>query len=172
MATNLETNIDFRITWRYKNTADTDGPVVRDFNSLAISDKLLNGTGLDQNDIVWHDVRTLSASSSEDLDMAGTLTDAFGNTVTFSKIKGIVLNNQTTTAGCILEAGGGSNDFNAWLGATGDKIKVGPNGLVVSWNPSLAGYSVTADTADILKITNTDSSNSITYQIVIVGTTA
>ena len=41
------------------------------------------GSGASQYDLVWHDTRLLAAGASEELDVAGGLTDAFGNTLTF-----------------------------------------------------------------------------------------
>src|SRR5437868_13008161 len=50
-----------------------------------------NGTGADQSNMIWADTRTVNASSSEDLDLYGGLTNAFGDTINFTAVKGIFI---------------------------------------------------------------------------------
>src|SRR5262245_60317652 len=48
---------------------------------------LSNGTASGQASQQWHDSRTLGPSATENLDLAGSLTNAFGVTLTFTKLK-------------------------------------------------------------------------------------
>src|ERR1700750_1478702 len=57
--------------------------------SASASASYSTGTGAGQVDRVFTDTRTLSASATEDLDLAGSLTDAFGAPITFSRIKSV-----------------------------------------------------------------------------------
>ncbi len=137
---------------------------------LNLADALASGTAIDQADLLFHDERTLAATS-EELDLAGGLTSSFGATLTFVKIKGILIRNTSETAGDILAVGGAAaNAFANWVGNTSDIVNVGPNGFLLLWNPSLAGYGVTAGTADLLKIDA--GANTITYEIMLIGTSA
>ena len=68
-------------------------------------DSLTNGTGANQGNRVWHDQRS-AAAAPDDLDLAGSLTDAFGATVTFAKIVGIFIKNNSTTTAEVLSVGG------------------------------------------------------------------
>lgn len=172
MAKTLTSTVDIRLKWEHTNTPDTGGPAVKDHNTFVMTDSLANGTALDQCDLLWHDIRTLAATTSEDIDLAGGISDQFGATVTFAKVRGLVIRNQTTAAGIILEVGGAaSNEWSAPFGAAGDKVKIGPDGSLALWNPSAAGFAVTGGSADTLKIYNSGSASS-TYQIVIVGSSA
>lgn len=169
MGKSLTATLDLRLSWEHSNTPDSGGPIIKDFNNITVTDSLANGTGVDSADLIWHDVRSLAASTSEDLDLAGGVSDQFGATVTFARVRGLVIRNQTTTAGHILEVGGASsNDWAGWLGASGDVVKVGPDGCLFIWNPAAAAFAVTAGTGDILKINNTGSA-STTYQIAVIG---
>jgi|TARA_R110000824_G_scaffold120382_5_gene275665 hypothetical protein len=169
MGKSLTASLDLRVSWEHANTPDAGGPIIKDHNNITLTDSLADGTGVDSADLVWHDVRTLAGSTSEDLDFAGGVSDQFGATITFAKVRGLVIRNQTTTATHILEIGGASsNDWNAWLGATGDVVKVGPDGCLFIWNPSAAGFAVTAGTGDILKINNAGA-GATTYQIAVIG---
>ena len=48
-----------------------------------------SGTGAGQATMVWSDTRTLTASATEDLDLAGALVSAFGATLTFTALKAL-----------------------------------------------------------------------------------
>lgn len=170
MATNLSVSLDASLSWNYRDIDAASGYTITDNNSVNTRDSLVNGTVIDAADIIWRDQRTVNDAANDDLDLAGGLTDAFGNTLTFVKIKGIYIKNRNTTAGESLDVGGGTNTFNTWLGADGDIITIGPNGLFMLWNPSLAGYAVTAGTGDVLRLTG--SGGNITYDIVLLGTSA
>ena len=168
MADTLATTLTLRLEGTYVNALDLSN--VTDALSLNYSDTTADGTGLDQADIMWHDSRTLAATS-EDLDLAGTLTGSFGTTVTFAKVKGILIKNTSTTATEILSVGGAAgNQFVNWVSATNDEINIGPNGVFLLFNPSAAGYAVTAGTGDLLKIDA--GADTITYEITVWGTTA
>ena len=172
MAKTLTIEADLRAKWQHTNTPDTGAATIKDHNTFTKVDTLASGTGVDSADLLWHDVRTLAGSATEDLDIAGGITDSFGAAVTFARVRGLIISNQTTSAGIILEVGGAaSNEWYAWAGAAGDKAKVGPDGVLYLWNPSAAGVAVTAGSADTLKIANTGGST-VTYQIVIIGASA
>ncbi len=116
--------------------------------------------------IIFHNTYTIAASTDLDIDLAGTLTSGEGSSATFSKIYGIVLRNLETTTGKKVTLGGGGN-FHAWAGAQSHEINTGPNGLITILNPT-DGYTVTATTADILRIRNTGLS-SIQVRLALIG---
>ena len=170
MAKTLRTKLDFSLEWTYSNTDADSGRAIVDGNSISLIKSMGSGTTAGLADLKWDDRRTVNDAANDDLDLAASLTDSFGASLTFVKIKGIAVYNRNTTAGHNLVIGGGSNTFSSWLGATGDTITVGPEGLFVLWNPSLAGYAVTAGTGDILRLTG--SGGNIVYDIAIIGTSA
>lgn len=129
---------------------------------------LANGNLANQANQVFSDQRTLTGSTSEELDLAGSLLDAFGNTITFTKIKAIIISAAAANGGDIEVGGSATNGFNDWVGAVGDLVKVKPGGAFAIIAPDLNGYAVTAATADLLKINNADA-GSATYDITIVG---
>lgn len=170
MATNLRTTLSVSLSWLFRNLDDS-GRVITDQNSITVNDSLENGTVLDTADLLWWDRRTVNDTVDDDLDLAGVLETSFGGAATFVKVKGIFVTNRNTAAGENLIIGGdGAAGFTSWLGAATDTVVIGPNGLLLLWNPSLAGYAVTATTGDILRLTG--SGGDITYDIALVGTTA
>jgi len=168
MAKELATSLLVSLTALLKNALDLSTP--QDSLSKSFRDTLATGTALDQADRLWHDTRTLTATS-EDLDLAGGLTDGLGETITFAKVKAVLIVNKNVTAGAILKIGGAAaNQFVNWVADASDIVNVQPGGALLLWAPSLAGYGVTADTGDKLKIDS--GAATIEYDIVIIGTSA
>jgi len=130
-----------------------------------------NGTSADQADLVFRDQRTLALSTSENLDLAGGLTDAYGTTITFVKVKLIYVKAKSDNGGNIIIGGAAANTFVGPFADATDKVKV-PAGGMFQVGDATTGWTVTAGTGDILKVENDDGSDSGTYDIIIVGTSA
>ena len=169
MADTLSVTYTLNLSWSHVNDLDLNDPA--DAGLFTFTDTLSTGTAVDQANMIWHDQRTVSAGANDDIDLAGSLTDGFGATITFTKIKGIFVQNTSTTVGDILTIGeDGANGFVTWLNAAADKVKINPGGMFALYDPSAAAYAVTASTGDILRITETGSSNAVTYNIILIGT--
>ncbi|WP_157548143.1 hypothetical protein [Micromonospora sp. ATCC 39149] len=139
--------------------------------SLAKTIRLTNGTGANQADLIWQDTRTLAASGTENLDLAGVLTDAFGATLTFARIKAVVVAaaaGNTNNVNVIRE---GTNGVPLFL-AAGDGVPVRPGGAFAWAATDATGVAVTAGTGDLLTVTNSGAGSSVTYDIVIIGASA
>lgn len=128
-----------------------------------------NGTGANQASILFSDTRTLAASATENLDLAGVLIDAFGNTITFDKIKAIIVTAAAANTNNVLFGGAASAQAAPWFGDVTDVNVIRPGGLLCMVAPDATGFDVTATTADLLKIANSSSGTSVTYTIVIIG---
>lgn len=129
-----------------------------------------NGTGANQANMWWHDQRTLGASASENIDLAGSLVSNFGTTITFTSIKAIYVKASASnnSANNVNVSRGSSNGFVLFLAASdGFALPAGAFCLLV--NPNANGWAVTADTGDILTITNSAGTNSVVYDIFIMG---
>jgi hypothetical protein len=130
---------------------------------------LANGTGANQANTLWIDTRTLTASATEELDLAGVLTDAFGNVLTFTKIKALLIEAADGNTNDVLVGGAASNAWAAMFGDATDVLKVKPGGFFMLVAPDANGLAVTAGTGDKLKIANSAGSTSVTYTIVLLG---
>lgn len=131
-----------------------------------------SGTGLDQADLVFTDTRTLTASSTESLDLAGSLVDASGATLTFARVKAILIRAAAGNTNNVNVGGAASNGFVNWVADPTDIVIVRPGGLFLLIAHDATGYAVTASTGDLLKIANSSSGTSVTYDIVIIGCSA
>lgn len=142
-----------------------------DVIQMAFTDDLQDGTGADFADVVFHSSgRTLSASANETFDLAGGISDKFGNALTMACVKALFIKNSSAVA--TLEVGNATNAWEGWTTTATSTITVGPGGMIALFDPSANAMEVTASTGDILKITNNDGSNSATYDIIIVGATS
>jgi hypothetical protein len=131
---------------------------------------LTSGTGASQANQVFVDTRTLTASSSENLDLAGALTNAFGSTITFTKIRALIIKADSGNTNDVVVGGHGSAAVASIFADTSDKIKVRPGGLFVLTAPDATGMAVTATTADMLTVANSAGSTSVSYTVIIIGT--
>lgn len=133
--------------------------------------RLASGTGNGQADKIFHDQRTLGASATEDLDLAGSLTDALGTSLTFARIKALVVvaaSGNTNNVNVIRPA---SNGVPLFL-AAGDGVPVRPGGIFAWACSDATGVAVTAGTGDLVTFTNSAGSTSVTYDVVIIGASA
>lgn len=135
---------------------------------VSILSSLSNGTGSGQASQVWHDRRTLTASATENLDLAASLVNAFGVTLTFARIKLVLVRALAANTNDVQVQRGSSNGVPLFMAAS-DGIALGPGELFLYFSPT-TGKAITAGTGDILTITNSAGSTSVSYEIVIIGT--
>lgn len=138
------------------------------FNKLIT---LTNGTGANMADLAWGDTRTLAASATEDLDLAGVLADAFGATITAAELVAIM----------VVAADGNTNDVVIGaatapiplFGGTAGTFSVKPGGIFLCAAPGAAGQlTIGAGSTDDLKVANSGGGTSVTYDIMILARTA
>lgn len=132
---------------------------------------IVDGTVADSANMIWTDTRTINASSSEDLDLYGSLVNAFGDTVNFTALKGIfIFANSANTNNLVI--GGDGSAFVNWVGDASDTLVVKPGGMLSVYDPSAGGYGVTNTSADILQIANSAGGTSVEYDIILIGEVA
>lgn len=130
-----------------------------------------NGTAADMADRVFSDERTLAGSATEDLDLAGVLVDALGATITFARIRALIVENLSTGANQVIVGGAPTNTWVGPFGAAAQTVSVRPGGMLAMVNRDTTGWPVTAATGDLLRIANS-TTGSVTYRIVIIGCSA
>lgn len=168
MAATLAGNIKVSADFTYSNALDLT--TTKDVISQAFSNVFTSGTGDDQVDLIWHDQRTVSASSTDSLDLAGSLSDAFGNTLTFVELKGIIIRAASGNTNNVV-VGGNANPVVGWVSDATDEIVIKPGGLFCLTAPG-TGHTVTASTGDILDVANSGAGASVTYDIILIGASA
>ena len=123
-----------------------------------------DGAGAAQANQLYHANKTLGGSA-DSLDLAGGVTDGYGGTITFARVKALYINN---TGNANITVGGGSNAMSTILGAS-STIVIRPGSFMLIAAADATGHVVTGGTADILTVAGT---NGQTYEIAVLGATS
>ena len=132
---------------------------------------LADGTSAGQANRIFHDTRTLAASASEDIDLAGVLTDAFGAVLTFARVKGLIVAAAAANTNNVIVGGASATQFVSWNGGATHTVTVRPGAVfaLFAGSADATGYVTAAGSTDLLKIANSSSGTSVTYDIVVIG---
>lgn len=173
MAQTFSGNIKFALAGTF--TGDNDlSSVTQAFNYLK-NYNITNGTGLDQANMIWADTRTITASSSETLDLSGSLANAFGTTISFTSIKGLIIVASASNVNNVLVGGNAAGALAGLFVLTGDaaiedvQMVIPPGGMICLVNPGANGYAITNTTGDVLAVANSSSGSSVVYDIILLG---
>lgn len=135
-----------------------------------LSVALTYGTTADKGDWLYYAERTLAATTFDLLDLSGSLTDGLGNTITATKLKFALVAIESPDGTKAVRVGP-QNQTNAaqlhWGGTGATVYKTVTHWDLVVWEP-VAGYTVTAATADIFPVYNPGGS-AVTYHILLAG---
>jgi len=166
-AASLSSQVQLVVKATLTDTADlvtAEAPLV--FQQLLT---MANGDAANQASVVWSDTRTLAASGTEDLDLAGGgLTDPFGVAFAPAKIRALIVSAASTNTNNVVV--GNKAAQVPYLGAVTESVAILPGGMVVLTAPALAGIPVTATTGDLITVTNSAGGTGVTYSIIILGT--
>lgn len=170
MATTLSATITAQIDAVYRNVLDLGTPTDNFLKKVRV--ELANGTGANSADLMFHDTRTLTASATEDLDLAGSLANPLtGATMTFVEVRAILISAAAANTNNVNVQRASSNGVPLFLAAS-DGLPVPPGGVFFWQCPADGKVAVTAGTGDLLTITNSAGSTSVTYDVVILGSSA
>ncbi len=170
----LETTLKVSLSAKQTGANDFGAPLFTP--TVAALIELATGTLANQADLVFADERTVASASNDDLDLAGVLANALGGTLAFVEIVAIMVVNKPKSGVANttnLTIGAGTNPFLGFLGGTTPTLgPIRPGGVFLLASPADVGIgTVTAGTADILRIANSAGAPA-TYQIIIIGRSA
>lgn len=132
--------------------------------NFAPTNAFSHGTGANQADNRWEKTASLAATSVT-WDLTGGVVDKFGNTLTFTKVKSLIIHNTSTTAGENLTLTGDFFDTNFTSAGTFSHV-LGPLGIFPVSSPGV-GLTVTSGSSDAVKIDA--GASTITYEISVLG---
>ena len=151
---------------RATDTKDHETPTSKAF--VDFTKAFSSGTGADKINNQFFDLRSLADGANEELDLSGGLTDALGNTITFTKVRMFAIRSTSTNTTNLTIGGAAANAFDDWVSAAADSIELKPGGVLLLMAPNVDGYTVTGGSADLLKVVNAAGAIA-TYDIVIFG---
>jgi hypothetical protein len=146
---------------------DTASSTIAASLATAFSDGVTAGSA----DRLFRDTRTLAASATEDLDLSGSLTNIYGDTVVFADVRAILVLAAAANTNNVNVTRPASNGLPLFLAAS-DGIAVRPGGAFLWICPDATGVAVTAGTGDLLTFTNSAGSTSVDYTVLILGASA
>lgn len=133
---------------------------------------LTSGTGANQADKVFSDTRTIAASGTDSLDLAGGgLLDALGDAFGPARIKAVYVFAASANTNNVNFTRPATNGVPLFL-AVSSGLPVRPGGVLIWIAPDATGVAVTAATADLIDLVNSAGGTSVTYDILIIGASA
>lgn len=138
---------------------------------------LTDGTTASQADIFFADERTVSSNSNDDIDLAGSLSDAFGTTVAAAEMVALMIVNAPISGSAnttdLTIGAAASNPWEGVLGGTDPTIgPLKPGAVLFLGAGDAAGLgAVTAGSADVLRVANSTGA-AATYQIAFLARSA
>lgn len=161
-------NIALNIKAKQTGSADLGTPQI-----LVDIEKLLDFTpgtaAVGQANVLFSDTRTLAASATENLDLAGLLTDALGATVSAAEIVAIYVGAATGNTNNVNVSVPAANGFAGPFLAASDGVATAPGQFHLFTNRN--GWPVTAGTGDLLTFANSGAGSAVDYDVIVIGRT-
>lgn len=165
----LTAELRAKVAIRHTGAADFGGQVYTPTIEKLVS--LTSGTGANQADLAFVDRRTLAASATEDLDLAGSLTDAFGSSITMAEVVAVYVAADAANTNNVIV--GDATAPVPLFGGVNPTFSVKPGGFFFVAAPNASGlFTVGAGSTDDIKVANSAGSSSVTYDVVIIGRSA
>lgn len=93
------------------------------------------------------------AATPTDLDLAGSLSDAFGDTITGSSLKLVAIKNLSASSGDVILVGAGTNPVGLFVAdAATDKMRVPAGGAVMWYAGPTDVQAITGASNDLLRL--------------------
>jgi hypothetical protein len=121
-----------------------------------------------QSNVLFSDTRTLAASATENLDLAGVLADALGATIAAAEVVAVYFAAASGNTNDVQITRPASNGVPLFL-AAGDGFALGPGDFTIRTYRN--GIAVVAATGDLVTVTNGGAGTPVTYDVVIIGRT-
>lgn len=128
------------------------------------------GAAINQADRAFADTRTIAASGTDDLDLSGTaLQDVLGANLALVRVKLIAIYAYAANTNSVVIGNAAATQFVGPFGSATHTITLPPNGLFMVTAPTAAGWTVGAGASDLLRVANSGAGTSVTYDVVILG---
>jgi hypothetical protein len=171
MSATLTANVSAGVSWTYA-TALSGGITPTAQSSFTYNKSITNGTGAAGTaDLIYAVQGTLAGGANTTLDFAGSLTDFFGTTITMARLKFLFVHLTTDTTSTGLTIGNASSPLGLFSAGTATHT-IGNGGIFLIGNSGATGIAITGGSTDGLKLLNADGTNTATYQIAAIGSSA
>lgn len=159
----------FSASISFRQIASPDLGSATDEEALSVSHLLAGGTANGQADLAWSDQRSLASNTSENLDFAGVLHDAYGAVITAAELCALMIEADIGNTTNITIGAAASNTLVGPFADATDAVVLKPGDCAAFY--SNAGWTVTPSTGDILKAANSTGAVGI-YRVAALGRSA
>lgn len=164
----VNASISLTIDASLAGTSDLGTPKQRVLIEEGLS--FLPGTdAVNKANVLFADTRTLAASATENLDLAGVLLNAFGAAVAAAEIVLILIRAAAANTNSVVFGPAAANGFAGPFGDASDRLSVKPGEFQAL--VSRSGWAVTAGTGDLVTVANGAAGTPVTYDVLIIGRT-
>lgn len=165
----LDTTLQLRLTGKLSASLDVGSRLATVLADWGMT--LADGAGASAANLIYQDTGTIIASGTNTLDLAGgSLLDPANTALTFARIKGLFVRARSTNnaANNVVVTRPAANGVPLFA-AAGDALALRPGEIFAWMSPSATGVAVTAGSADLIDLVNSAGTNSVTYDVVILG---
>lgn len=163
----LTAKVTSQISARFLGGAAGAGQVEQALDNTKTT-QFLNGTGAGQANRLFASQRTVASGATMTFDLAGSLLDAFGNTITFTAVKALRLQSRAANTTSLTLRRPVSNGWGGFIDVAGSGIIIPPGGSLLLERGDAAGWPVTAGTGDLFDVVNGSGASAI-FDIQIIG---
>lgn len=140
---------------------------------LGLITSLASGVGASQWDKIYSERdKSVAASGTYDIDLAGSLTDAFGVVITFARVKGLLVMASALNTNNVVVGAAAATQFLGPLDSATSTESVRPGGLYFWFAPDATAFPVGAGATDKLRFTNSSSGTAVVFTFVVFGCSA
>lgn len=161
----LAASIKIGFDVQYSVAKDLSTPADR--LALSRTFDLADGSGANQAQVLFSDIRTLADGANEVLDLyaSGSLLDNLGVALTLTRLKVLYLKNLSTDANLLV--GGGTTPVGVFADAS-DILTLPPGGIFIYTAPNATGLLLTTNKNLKLEHNGTGTST-LSYEIIVIG---
>jgi hypothetical protein len=132
-----------------------------------------SGTAANQADKIFTDTRTIAISGTDNLDIsAGGLLDPLGVVFTVARLKLLYLFAYAANTNNVVVGGNAAGLVSLLVPASTSTLILRPGGSLLLFAPDATAYPVTATTADLIPLANSGAGTTVTYDVIMIGSSA
>jgi len=163
LADTFSGNLLVRPTWTHSVTGIT---TVSEQIPNLLSWSHTTGTNANQMSQLWRSRQSIVASGTNSHNIAGSITNAFGETLTITTVRFLAVVVADTEANGVEVGGAATQPFSTWAGDVSDTVLVIPGGLFMTVAPTKAAFAVS--TNSFIQVKNSGT-NAISYDVWVGG---
>jgi hypothetical protein len=164
MAATLTSNVRLQVQGVYQNTVGLASAQANIDKALLLA--MASGTGANQADKIFSELAK-SISGNYDVDLSGSLTDAYGTVIAFARVKLVAVFADSANPGNVIVGGAAATQWPGPFGAVAQTVAVRPGGAIILFAPDATAWPVVNAASDLLRFA--PSAGTCLFDWVVIG---